>query len=71
LTADPWVEELREQLRAVGDGERAVGAKAYLKSDLEFLSDRIDEVSGLTVRVGSTYLPEEQRDELRHRFRDR
>jgi 3-methyladenine DNA glycosylase AlkD len=37
----------------------------------EFLSDHIDEISGLTVRVGSTYLPEEQRDELRHRFRDR
>jgi len=42
-----------------------------LKSDLEFLSDHIDEVSGLTLRVGSTYLPEEQRDELLHRFRDR
>jgi len=60
LTADSWVEELREQLRAVGDEERAVGAKAYLK-----------EVSGLTLREGSKYLPEVQRDELRCRYRDR
>ena len=37
MTADFWVEELREQLRAVGDEERAVGAKAYLKSDFEFI----------------------------------
>jgi len=94
LTADPWVEELREQLCAVGDEERAVGAKAYLKSDLEFirkaigwvlrdvskkrpqlahefLSKHIDEVSGLTLREGSKYLPEAQRNELRCRYRDR
>jgi 3-methyladenine DNA glycosylase AlkD len=31
------VEELERELRAVGDDERAVGAKAYLKSDLEFI----------------------------------
>jgi 3-methyladenine DNA glycosylase AlkD len=31
------VGELECGLRAVGDGERAVGAKAYLKSDLEFI----------------------------------
>jgi 3-methyladenine DNA glycosylase AlkD len=37
LTADPWVEELHRQLRTVGDEERARGAKAYLKSDLEFI----------------------------------
>ncbi|MGD8898395.1 MAG: DNA alkylation repair protein [Acidobacteriota bacterium] len=30
-------DELEGGLRAVGDTERAVGAKAYLKSDLEFL----------------------------------
>jgi len=37
----------------------------------EFLSEHIDEVSGLTLHEGSKYLPEEQRDELRRRFRDR
>ena len=37
MTADPWVEELHRQLRTVGDDERARGAKAYLKSDLEFI----------------------------------
>ena len=31
------IEELERELRAVGDCERAVGAKAYLKSDLEFI----------------------------------
>jgi 3-methyladenine DNA glycosylase AlkD len=31
------VEELENELRAVGDERRAVGAKAYLKSDLEFI----------------------------------
>jgi 3-methyladenine DNA glycosylase AlkD len=31
------VEELEGELRAVGDLQRAVGAKAYLKSDLEFI----------------------------------
>lgn len=30
-------EELERKLRGVGDSERAVGAKAYLKSDLEFI----------------------------------
>jgi 3-methyladenine DNA glycosylase AlkD len=31
------VDELDRELRFVGDAERAVGAKAYLKSDLEFI----------------------------------
>ena len=31
------IEELESELRAVGDTERAIGAKAYLKSDLEFI----------------------------------
>ena len=31
------VVELERELRAVGDEERAVGARAYLKSDLEFI----------------------------------
>jgi 3-methyladenine DNA glycosylase AlkD len=31
------VDELEGELRAVGDEERAIGAKAYLKSDLEFI----------------------------------
>jgi 3-methyladenine DNA glycosylase AlkD len=31
------IERLERDLRAVGDEERAVGAKAYLKSDLEFI----------------------------------
>ncbi|MEJ2189519.1 MAG: DNA alkylation repair protein [Acidobacteriota bacterium] len=30
------VEDLREKLRAAGSEERAIGAKAYLKNDLEF-----------------------------------
>lgn len=30
------VDELRQKLQAVGSAERAAGAKAYLKSDLEF-----------------------------------
>jgi 3-methyladenine DNA glycosylase AlkD len=34
----------------------------------EFLSEHIHEVSGLTLREGSKYLPEAQRDELRCRF---
>ena len=34
---DPLVEELESGLRALGDEDRAVGAKAYLKSDLEFI----------------------------------
>lgn len=34
---DPVVEELERNLRAVGDEDRAVGAKAYLKSDLQFI----------------------------------
>jgi len=33
----PLVEELERALRAVGDEERATGAKTYLKSDLEFI----------------------------------
>ena len=37
----------------------------------EFLSEQIHEVSGLTLREGSKYLPEAQHDELRRRFRDR
>jgi len=31
------VEEIEHNLRAVGDEDRAIGAKAYLKSDLEFI----------------------------------
>ncbi len=37
LRITPLVEELEQDLRAVGDEERAVGSKAYLKSDLEFI----------------------------------
>jgi len=37
MRADQLVEELECVLRAVGNEERAVGAKAYLKSDLDFL----------------------------------
>jgi 3-methyladenine DNA glycosylase AlkD len=37
LRITPLVEELEQDLRAVGDEERAIGAKAYLKSDLEFI----------------------------------
>jgi 3-methyladenine DNA glycosylase AlkD len=37
MRADQRVEELECELRAVGNEERAVGAKAYLKSDLDFL----------------------------------
>ena len=37
MGADQLVEELECELRAVGDEERAVGAKAYLKSDLDFM----------------------------------
>ena len=33
----PWIGELDQGLRANGDDERARGAKAYLKSDLEFI----------------------------------
>ncbi len=36
-----------------------------------FLADHVHEVSGLTLREGAKYLPEEQREELRRRFRDR
>ena len=34
----------------------------------EFLSEHIHRVSGLTLREGSKYLPEAQRDNLRSRF---
>lgn len=37
LRTAPLVDELEFDLRAVGDDKRAVGAKAYLKSDLEFV----------------------------------
>jgi 3-methyladenine DNA glycosylase AlkD len=37
LSAIHLVGELECELRTVGDRERAVGAKAYLKSDLEFI----------------------------------
>ena len=37
MSAPHLVEELERKLRGVGDSERAVGAKAYLKSDLEFI----------------------------------
>ena len=37
----------------------------------EFLSEHIDRVSGLTLREGSKYLPEEQREELMERYRGR
>ena len=37
MTTDLLVEELERDLRAIGDVERARGAKAYLKSDLEFI----------------------------------
>ena len=37
MNAIHLAEELECELRAVGDEERAVGAKAYLKSDLEFI----------------------------------
>ena len=33
----PFVDDLVRELRAVGKEKRAVGAKAYLKSDLEFI----------------------------------
>ena len=37
MSAIHLVGELECELRTVGDRERAVGAKAYLKSDLEFI----------------------------------
>ena len=37
MNASHLVGELESELRAVGDEERAIGAKAYLKSDLEFI----------------------------------
>ena len=37
MNATPLARELEAALRAAGDPERAAGAKAYLKSDLEFL----------------------------------
>jgi 3-methyladenine DNA glycosylase AlkD len=37
MTTRDWVAELEADLRAEGDAERAHGAKAYLKSDLEFI----------------------------------
>ena len=40
MSATPLARELEAALRAAGDPERAAGAKAYLKSDLEFLGVR-------------------------------
>ena len=37
MNAIHLAEELECELRAVGDEERAIGAKAYLKSNLEFI----------------------------------
>jgi 3-methyladenine DNA glycosylase AlkD len=37
MTTNLLVEELENDLRAIGDGERAKGTRAYLKSDLEFI----------------------------------
>ncbi|MCG8469055.1 MAG: DNA alkylation repair protein [Gemmatimonadetes bacterium] len=38
------VEDVRARLAAAGTPERAVGAKAYLKSDLEFLGARVPDI---------------------------
>lgn len=40
MNVAPYVDELLASLRRVGDDERAQGAKAYLKSDLEFIGVR-------------------------------
>lgn len=40
MKTESFVEELLASLRRVGDSERAKGAKAYLKSDLEFIGVR-------------------------------
>ena len=37
MTTDDLVDELERDLRAIGDSARALGSKAYLKSDLEFI----------------------------------
>jgi 3-methyladenine DNA glycosylase AlkD len=37
VSTGPLVRELEDRLRAVGDDARAAGAKAYLKSDLQFI----------------------------------
>jgi hypothetical protein len=56
----------RAALAARGSPERAAGAKAYLKSELAFafLAEHIDRVSSLTLREGSKYLSEAQRQQL-------
>ena len=40
-------EELDCELRAVGEKARAIGAKAYLKSDLEFIGDQTTQMNFL------------------------
>jgi hypothetical protein len=54
----------RAALVARGSPERAAGAKAYLKSELDFLAEHIDRVSGLTLREGSKHLGARRRREL-------
>ncbi len=57
-------EELSRELRAVGDL-----SKKRPKLTFQFLSRHIRGVSGLTLREGSKYLPDEQRKMLLRRRR--
>jgi 3-methyladenine DNA glycosylase AlkD len=56
-------EELECELRGVGDAERAVGAKAYLKSDLEFIGVAANPLRTVA-RVFLVAHPEIDRDAL-------
>lgn len=64
-------EEIEHDLRAVGDKDRAIGwvlrDVSKKRSDLafSFLLDHVHEVSGLTLREGSKYLPAEQQESPR------
>jgi 3-methyladenine DNA glycosylase AlkD len=69
--ASAMIEEKEFFIRkAIGWVLREV-AKKRPELSYRFLSDHIDRVSGLTLREGAKYLPENQREELMDRYRSR
>jgi hypothetical protein len=60
--------KLRAQIEAF---RRAFHAAGTPELAYRFLADHLDEVSGLTLREGSKYLPAKEREELRRRYESR
>lgn len=58
-----WLDDLQPTLRAAGDPVRAVGEKAYLKSELEFVGTGVPFIRSTAKRFRQAF-PEIGRDEL-------